>query len=126
MAAFDVADADHTACEKLLDTSREPRIVPAPVLAEVDYFLRGYTGSFGKVLDQIRRRALIIEDLTTQDYGRIGELLRTYADLHVGFVDCAVLAVTERLGERKLATLDRRHFTVMRPRHCLALELLPA
>jgi hypothetical protein len=41
-------------------------------------------------------------------------------------VDAAVLAVVERLREPKLATLDRRHFTVMRPRHIEALELLPA
>jgi hypothetical protein len=34
--------------------------------------------------------------------------LQAYADLKVGFVDCAVLAVTERLGEPKLATLDHR------------------
>lgn len=52
--------------------------------------------------------------------------MRAYADLEVGLVDCAVLAVTERLGEPKLATLDRRHFSVMRPRHVEALELLPA
>lgn len=52
--------------------------------------------------------------------------MRTYADLEVGFVDCAVLAVTERLGEPKLATLDHRHFGTMRPRHVEALELLPA
>lgn len=66
-----------------------------------------------------------MEDLTAEDYERVHELLTTYADLMVGFVDCAVLAVTERLGEPKLATLDHRHFGVMRPRHVDALELLP-
>jgi predicted nucleic acid-binding protein len=125
VAVFDVADAAHAACENLLSESREPRIVPAPVLAEVDYFLRGYSGSFRRVLDQIRRRALIVEDLTAADYERADEWLGTYADLEVGFVDSAVLAITERLGETKLATLDHRHFAVMRPRHCQALELLP-
>lgn len=52
-------------------------------------------------------------------------MLTTYVDLKVGFVDCTVLAVTERFGEPKLATLDHRHFGVMRPRHVDALELLP-
>jgi adenylate kinase family enzyme len=36
-----------------------------------------------------------------------------------------VLAVTERFRESKLATLDHRHFAVVRPRHVGALELLP-
>jgi hypothetical protein len=46
--------------------------------------------------------------------------------MRVGFVDAAVLAIVEHLGEPKLATLDRRHFSIMRPRHVEALELLPA
>jgi predicted nucleic acid-binding protein len=77
------------------------------------------------VLGQVRSGALVIENLTASDYERADQLMRTYADLKVGFVDCAVLAIVERLGERKLATLDHRHFAVMRPRHCKALELLP-
>lgn len=51
--------------------------------------------------------------------------MEAYADLHIGFVDAAVLAVVERLGERRLATLDHRHFGVMRPRHAPVLESLP-
>jgi predicted nucleic acid-binding protein len=78
------------------------------------------------VLDQIRSGALVIEDLVGQDYERVDDLLHTYGDLKVGFVDCAVLAVVERLAEPTLATLDHRHFGVMRPRHVEALQLLPA
>jgi hypothetical protein len=78
------------------------------------------------ILDQIDTGALVVEDLLHEDYRRAGELLTTYADLRVGFVDAAVLAVVERLREPKLATLDHRHFSVMRPRHVEALELLPA
>ncbi len=37
-----------------------------------------------------------------------------------------MLTVVERLGETKLATLDRRHFGLLRPRHVEAIELLPA
>jgi hypothetical protein len=43
----------------------------------------------------------------------------------IGFVDAAVLAVVERLDEPKLATLDHRHFGVVRPRHVDTLRLLP-
>jgi hypothetical protein len=78
------------------------------------------------MLDEVHRGAYEIADLTGADYHRVGELLDTYADLRVGFVDAAVLAIVERLREPKLATLDHRHFAVMRPRHVDALELLPA
>jgi hypothetical protein len=46
-------------------------------------------------------------------------------DADIGFVDAAVLAITERLREPKVATLDRRHFELLRPRYVRALQLLP-
>ncbi len=102
--------------------------MPAPVLAELDYMAaRAFgPGAFPAFIDQIRDGVLVVESLTDRDYERTAELMRTYADLRVGFVDAAVLAVVERLREPKLATLDHRHFAVMRPRHVDALELLPA
>ena len=42
-----------------------------------------------------------------------------------GTTDAAVVAVAERLGLPEIATLDRRHFTVVRPLHTPALTLLP-
>ncbi len=78
-----------------------------------------------KVFGDVASGALHIEPLIAPDYERISELMTTYSDLRVGFVDAAVLAVVERLREPKLATLDRRHFTAMRPRHAKSLELLP-
>jgi predicted nucleic acid-binding protein len=126
-AMLDLKDRHNAACSALLRDVRESRIVPAPVLAEVDWLCRrSPAGRFSAVLEQIGSGALEIEDLDGSDYRRVDELLNAYADLRVGFVDAAVLAVVERLREPKLATLDRRRFSVMRPRHVEALELLPA
>lgn len=100
------------------------RLVPAPVLVEVDHFVP--VGAFSSFLADVRRGAFVIEDLQTDDYVRIAELLHTYRDLRLGFVDAAVLAVVERLRERRVATLDRRHFGVVQPKHTDALQLLPA
>lgn len=103
-------------------------MIPAPVLVELEYWCAKslLADAFSGVLHEIDRSHLFVEDLYVADYKRVRELLTTYADLRVGFVDAAVLAVTERLREPKLATLDHRHFSVMRPRHVDALELLPA
>jgi hypothetical protein len=51
--------------------------------------------------------------------------MERYADSRVGFVDAAVLAIVERLNEPKLATLDHRHFGIIRPKHVASLRLLP-
>lgn len=53
------------------------------------------------------------------------ELIDTYHDLGLGLVDASVVAVAERLGITQIATLDHRHFRVVRPRHIDAFELLP-
>jgi uncharacterized protein len=112
---------------RLLSEARGARIVPAPVLVELDHLAsRGRDRrGIATMLDEIGRGAYEVEELTMADYERVREILITYADLHVGFVDAAVLAIVERLREPKLATLDHRHFSVMRPRHVDALELLP-
>jgi uncharacterized protein len=126
-AMLDKDDRDHRPCADLLSAVRGNRIVPAPVLTEVEWLCgQGPRNSFSPILEQIDSGALVVEDLVHGDYRRVGVLLDTYADLSVGFVDAAVLAVVERLREPKLATLDHRHFSVMRPRHVEALELLPA
>ena len=57
---------------------------------------------------------------------RVRDLCNRYADADIGFVDAAVLTIVERLNEPKLATLDRRHFGLLRPRHRDTIELLPA
>jgi uncharacterized protein len=113
---------------QLLAEARGARIVPAPVLVEFDYLASRERDrhAVSAMLDEVQRGAYEVDDLLASDYRRIHQLLETYADLRVGFVDAAVLAIVERLREPKLATLDHRHFSVMRPRHVEALELLPA
>lgn len=107
MAAADPRDPDPVASAQLL-SSHERLVPPAPVLVEVDHHLRG-SRSWFRLLEDIQRGALEVEDLMTDDYHRVGELMSVYADLGVGFVDCGVLAIVERRGAHELATLDRRH-----------------
>ena len=126
LAALDGADAHHEACSDLLWKARERRVVPAPVLPEVDHLARTHLGPDAFSTFLRGRDSYDIEEMSTADYVRVEALLATYRDLNVGFVDAAVLAIVERLGETKLATLDHRHFAVMRPRHRATLDLLPA
>ena len=101
--------------------------MPAPVLVDVDYWIRKWLhpGILSALLDDIADGAYLVEDVLPQDYRRIRQLCDRYADANIGFVDAAVLAIVERLNEPKLATLDHRHFGLIRPRHVDALRLLP-
>ena len=126
-ASLDRSDANHTACRRVIEEADEPVVVPAPVLVEVDYWVRArlHPRVWVALLDDIIDGAYHVEDLWPEDYRRVCELCDRYDDADVGFVDAAVLAVVERLNEPKLATLDHRHFHLLRPRHVDALRLLP-
>ena len=56
----------------------------------------------------------------------MAELAERYADLKLGGTDASVVAVAERMEIDRIATYDRRHFSVVRPRHVDAFLLLPA
>jgi len=127
-ASLDRSDQDHVACRALIEGAHEALVIPAPVLVEVDHWIqqRLNPGVLVALLADIEAGAYVVADLVREDYTRIRELCDRYADADIGFVDAAVLAIVERLGESKLATLDRRHFGLLRPRHLESIELLPA
>jgi predicted nucleic acid-binding protein len=126
-ASLDRNDADHVSCRRLIEEADEPLVIPASVLVEVDYWVhvRMHPGVLVALLDDIIAGAYRVEELRPEDYRRVRQLCDRYDDADVGFVDAAVLAIVERLNELKLATLDRRHFRVLRPRHVDTLRLLP-
>lgn len=67
---------------------------------------------------------LLSEPVVAGDWLRIAELVASYRDLLLGTADASVIAAAERLGIRDIATLDRRHFTVVRS-NLGELTLLP-
>ncbi|MHB8509566.1 MAG: type II toxin-antitoxin system VapC family toxin [Candidatus Dormibacteria bacterium] len=125
--ALDRTDSDHAACAQLLSGSAEPIVVPAPVVVELEWLASSRLDprAFLAFLTDVEGGRVQIAELERPDYRRIRQLLDRYADLPLGFVDAAVLAVVERFAERKLATLDHRHFSVIRPIHTESLQLLP-
>ena len=78
-----------------------------------------------KLLGDLAAGSLLLEQVHPGDLMRIAELVGTYRDLPLGTVDASVIATAERLEITTIATLDRRHFGVVKPAHTDALELLP-
>jgi uncharacterized protein len=125
VALLDATDPDHERCATLLRETREPRIVPVCVLVEVEYLLRPWPQALPALLADFDIGAFELLDLPTRWLLRSGELIERYRHLPLGLVDATIVAATEMLGETKVATLDHRHFTVVRPSHTDTLELLP-
>ena len=125
VALLDRSDPDHDRCRELIHSAREIRIVPICTLVEVEYQLRPWPGGFTGLIADVAAGRLQVHLPDQNELARASSLVAEYADLPLGLVDATVLACVERLREPKLATLDRRHFTVVRPTHVEHLQLLP-
>jgi hypothetical protein len=95
------------------------------VLTETSWHVEKHLGSATEAtfLTSIAEGELDLVELAPQDIARASELITTYAELRLGFVDASVVALAERLKIGQVATIDRRHFTVVRPQHIDALTL---
>jgi predicted nucleic acid-binding protein len=126
VAALNAQDPDHERCAALL-AETDDLLIPSPVLVEVDYWLIKLGGPqvWTDFVGDITRGAYAIAHPTEPDLARAAQLENKYHDLDLGLVDASIVALCERLNETKIATLDRRHFSVIRPRHCSHLTLLP-
>jgi predicted nucleic acid-binding protein len=98
------------------------------VIAETAYLLDRQLGPRveAALFASITSGGLRVENLGHDDWVRVGDLVTTYADLRLGGTDASVVAVAERLGVTRVATLNRRHFSVVRLRHAEAFEVLPS
>ena len=103
-----------------------PLIVPTLVITEVTYLLGTRLGVDPEVrfLGDLAAGNLIVEPVAASDWMRIAELVACYRDLPLGTVDSSVVAAAERLGITNIATVDRRHFTVVQSNIGI-LNLLP-
>ena len=126
-AYVDRDDSDHTACLDLLETHAGPLVVPLLVVAEVAYLLARRAGpeAEARFLIDLSTGVFALDPVPAADWLRIAELVRQYRDLRLGTVDASVVAAAERLGIVEVATLDHRHFSVVRPNHAESFSLLP-
>lgn len=130
VAAALANDRDHRACVDLLTglhLAGRPLLVPAPVTAEVGYLLAREAGARVEALflRSLAEGDFEPVDVTAEDYARAADLVERYENLPLGTTDAVVVAVAERLGVTEVATLDHRHFSVVRPRHVETFTLLP-
>ena len=127
VALLDGDEPHHDRCARLVRDTMEDLVLPAPTLGEIDYWFRkrGRVATWVRFVEEITAGAFQLHRPGEEEVERTARLELQYDDLDLGFVDASVVVTCETLGETKLATLDRRHFSVVRPRHCEALTLLP-
>jgi predicted nucleic acid-binding protein len=134
LAAGNVKDNHHSACLSLMRAAEGPLLVPSPVLGEIGYLLQSRVGLLQSrvgphaevtFLKSFGGNGFHVAEVEEGDISRIAELVEQYLSLPLGLVDAAVIAIAERLNLTEVATVDRKHFSIVRPRHASAFRLLP-
>jgi predicted nucleic acid-binding protein len=126
-AYVDAADRHHEACRELFESYRGPLIAPILAVGEVAFLIGRWLGPEAEVrfVGDMAGGAFHVEPVEPSDWARIAALVAHYRDFPLGTVDASVIAAAERLGITRIATLDRRHFSAVRPAHAEAFELMP-
>lgn len=124
-AYYDRSDRWHQRARRLLQGEQRGLILPSPVIPEVDHLLGTRLGAKSRLVfySGITDGYYLVVDLPRDAYARVAELNRQFADLELGFVDAAIVALAEAIGLPQIATADRRHFEPLA--QALSLHLVP-
>jgi len=130
VAANDIDDYYHDACVELLTVARGSGVklaIPSTVLAEAGYLIEREGGPKieAAFLRSLRGEDFEIVSITDSDLSRMADLVEQYSDLRLGTTDASIIAIAERMRTNEIATVDRRHFSVVRPLHTPAFVIYP-
>jgi predicted nucleic acid-binding protein len=124
-AVVDEDDADHARCRAVLEEAEHRLIFPTLVVAEATYLIGTRLGADIEAQFLTSLTRMDVEAPKPDDWPRIADLVKQYADFPLGGADASIVALAERLDIETIVTLDDRHFRAVRPRHRKAFRLLP-
>lgn len=128
IAFFDRAEPSHADVAGAVEADPGPYVVSPYVLAELDYVVatrRGMDAEL-RVLDELAGGAWDLAAFDPADLREARGILDRYEDQDIGLADASLAVLARRHGTRRLLTLDRRHFRLMRAHDGRPFELLPA
>lgn len=126
-ALYNASDIHHRDAMSFLSQNTEVMLVPDVVLPEVSYLIARDIGHSGMqtFLERFMQLDVQLEAVGMEDLARVRDIVSAYADARFDIVDCCIMAIAERLDITRIATFDRRDFSIFQPRHCDFLKLLP-
>lgn len=127
LAYFNSAEPRHSAVASVVDSAEEPLVVSPYVVAELDYLLATRHGVEAElaVLEELAGGAWMLATFDAEALDAARSIIDRYRDQQVGVADASLVVLAERMRTRRILTLDRRHFEVIRPQRGGRFSLLP-
>lgn len=117
LAYFDTDEPDHEAVAAVLDDTDEPLVVSPYVVAELDYLIASRLGVTAElaVLTELAGGAWDLPAIDEKGLQDARDVIEQYADQRIGVADASNVVLAARYQTQTIATLDHRHFDVLRP-----------
>jgi predicted nucleic acid-binding protein len=125
VALLHADDAWHSRCRRAFKAIREPVGTAWPVVTEAMHLLGFSHLAQDNLWEMIERGVVEILPLGNEDFPRMRALMHAYRDLPMDLADAALVRIAEREKLRRVFTVDRRDFSVYRPKGLGAFVVLP-
>jgi predicted nucleic acid-binding protein len=127
LAFFDTDEPDHEAVSRVLGAATEPLVVSPFVVAELDYLVVSRLGVSAElaVLRELTGGAWDLPAIDVDKLASAHAVIERYADQSIGIADASNVILADAYRTRTIATLDHRHFDILRPLGGGRFRILP-
>lgn len=127
VAASDRADLNHASAVAWFAATTEPLVISAAALAECDHVLSRALGpaAAGAFVAALTSGAIDIVGPSRADIARAQELRAAAVEARISLADALTVALVERLGVPRVATFDRRPYSILRSIAGVTFDLVP-
>jgi uncharacterized protein len=117
LAFFDRDEPDHRAVAAVLENAAEPLVVSPYVVAELDYLVVTRLSVDAEIatIRELAGGAWDLDAIGTDDLTEMLTIIEKYRDQEIGVADASNVILAHRHSTTMIATLDHRHFDVLRP-----------
>jgi uncharacterized protein len=128
LALYNATEPSHRAVAAIIENEGEHLVVSPFVIAELEYLVATRVGQAAAVAvaRELGGGAYALPGFDGDDLLLAADVMERYRDHAVGMADASLVVLADRFATRRMLTLDRRRFTIMRTLGDEPFELLPA
>lgn len=117
LALFNTREPAHESVRAVVQDSDDALVVSPFVIAELDYLVATRLGIVAElaVLAELSGGAYHLASLDAAAVAESAKVIDRYRDQEIGVADASLVVLAQRFATRRILTLDRRHFDVLRP-----------
>jgi hypothetical protein len=127
IALFDESDRHHGNVISVVEADDGPFVVSPYVVAELDHLILTRRGVAQEhvVLAELSSRAWELALFEATDLEEALTVIDQYHDQRIGVTDASLVVLARKYQTKRILTLDRRHFSMLKGANGRSFHLLP-